>query len=888
MADPERRRSPVPPRLAELGRAGRDADGAGGGDSGASLVSEGSQRLLAIYDQVLGLSPIQSPLIEVDPNGPEPPSPSDSLFQGRWSDSESSSLELPPVMLSTITRGVTDAGPAAAVAPAAAAGSAGARKSEGGTGGKRAAGGGKGKKKRKATQTAAVAAALPASPPSPTSPPLTEPPPTTGKKKAAKKKKPKKAGRPSEGVALTAADAETSSAGSFSPPAVLTTAPTSGPTSHLVAGGLPPLGRQASAGTAASRPAALVQQHSASSSVVHPRPASLLEQRSSSSVVHPARPASLVQQHSASSVSHPSRPASLVQQNSAASDMRPASPVQQHSAVSDLRPRSLSQHHSDMRPRSLSQHHSDLRPRSPSQHHGASSPAPRSHRSGSLHRAPPALAIATQQQQQSSSSLAPAMDHSFSATRSDAALLGGASQRRGHAAEPSSGVQSAVSAGGSSGRTAGGSTPTSPTANRIYVVDDDDAPANIFKPKKQRWTLQRLVLFLVFLVLALYDIVTDVLVFTSTSSFLKSLHERLELYSANITAPEAANTSFNAVSKLFDPSCTRAQFETTDPLPTYTCYLAQQPCVQDLVNDFYANFSMPIDPLYNDPDFWIVLDRQTGGHCYYADNFEPGGFETLLSALQAAAWACLCFVVFSIVMFIFALRNNWRARHFGPSTFVFAFGLFLVEDIPQLVIQLVLFGQRTKVQCFVCAIEAQCGVTGQICEAVPPVDGSSFQTVVGWESGINALSNIFQNPVILLYMSLAGIALSTVRITWRSANFHKCTPWLTVYILCIPLVLGVYWIPLLWSLYLEVLPAIGLKTSVLRVAVFIIVIACMVASPVIAMIIAINIRESLISAAKRNAEKEAIVEEYNRQRKIEVRRDKTCGRGKGVGTNKAN
>jgi hypothetical protein len=292
-----------------------------------------------------------------------------------------------------------------------------------------------------------------------------------------------------------------------------------------------------------------------------------------------------------------------------------------------------------------------------------------------------------------------------------------------------------------------------------------------------------------------------------------------------------------------------------------------------MVDTFYANFSQPINPLYTDPDFWIVLDQQTGGQCYYSDIFEPGAFESILQSMRVTAWVCLCFVIFSIVMFLFALRNNWRARNFGPSTFVFAFALFIIEDIPQLAIQLILFGQRVKLQCFVCAIEAQCGATGQVCQAVPAIDGSGFETVIGWESGISALTNIFQNPVILLYMSLAGIALSTVRITWRSANFRRCTPWLVVYVVCIPIVLGVYWIPLLWSLYVEVLPAIGLKTSVLRIVIFIFAIVCMVASPLIAVIIAINVRANLIFAAKRRPASQDIAEEYNRQRKQEVRFD---------------
>ena len=374
------------------------------------------------------------------------------------------------------------------------------------------------------------------------------------------------------------------------------------------------------------------------------------------------------------------------------------------------------------------------------------------------------------------------------------------------------------------------------------VETADPTVREIFRTTKATWSLQRAVLFGLFLVLAVYDIVTDILVFTSTYAYSVALDLRLNNYSATILA--AAGTSFTNASNLFASGCTPAMFQSSDPA-TYVCYLAEQTCVQTIVEDFYANVSAPIQPLHDDPDFWIAMDANTGGQCFYSSLFTAMTFEEQVSGLRATMWVCLAFVILSFVTMVMSIINNWRTRYHGPSKLVYDYGQFLVEDLPQLAIQLTLFAYRSNISCLLCVIDTgcqgTCATNGEINAA------STFSGVYNSQMAVDAIGSILGDPIVLLYMSLAAIALSSIRLAVRSLMFSK-SAWIILDLILFPFILGVFWIPMTWALYASVLPALGLAFSTLRTAVFILALVFTIISPVVLTLIVINVRTKLIAS----------------------------------------
>jgi hypothetical protein len=383
----------------------------------------------------------------------------------------------------------------------------------------------------------------------------------------------------------------------------------------------------------------------------------------------------------------------------------------------------------------------------------------------------------------------------------------------------------------------------------------------VFAPTKFNWSVQRVFLFVLFLVLGAYDIATDILVFTSTYAYASALDNQKQVYRTTILA---ANTSFTNASALFAPECTQSTM--ANGAAPFVCYLAETVCVQDTATAFVTNTSMPLAPLYTDPDYWVDMDVLTGGQCFYTDLWASGDqYAALVQSLRAAMWACLVFVIFSIVIFLVQVYNSWRHRHYGVTLLLFGFVQFFVQNVPQLAIQLFLLAQRLQIDCLLCIIGSSCGALAQ-CVAAPDINTSDFANVIDADTAFASLRNLLQNAVVLLYMSLAGIALSTLSLSLRSVDVRRLTIWSVLYLLLFPAVLAVLWLPLLWTLYAALLPALGLGVSTIRTVVFVAALVATVLAPFVLTLIYINVRLSILTRQERATSQAAY--NYNRERQL--------------------
>ena len=372
---------------------------------------------------------------------------------------------------------------------------------------------------------------------------------------------------------------------------------------------------------------------------------------------------------------------------------------------------------------------------------------------------------------------------------------------------------------------------------------------------KATWSFHRAMMFLVFLALAFYDLATDVLVFVNTFNYIYAVNANLRNVSDTIYNYTPRDLAFNNVTAAFAEGCTPALFADHHTDASFDCYLATQKCVQEIVVDEYGNDSLtPAPPaLADEPPFWEVMDNRTKNTCQFGKLYETNPFDEAFASLQATTWICLAFVIVSFITFCWAVYNNWKYKHFGASKVLFTFLLFFIEDIPQMTIQLIIFARRIQLNCYTCIINTRCAEPASL-ELWTPPEGvctgePSLASVynVATANEFDTFVNSLTNPLLLLYLSLAGIALATLKLYARALSFKRCNVWLFLYIVGSPIILGCLWLPVLWTVWAFLLPTLSLSAdNPVSQIIFILAIVCSAAFPFATYIVYRNVKNSIM------------------------------------------
>ena len=423
-------------------------------------------------------------------------------------------------------------------------------------------------------------------------------------------------------------------------------------------------------------------------------------------------------------------------------------------------------------------------------------------------------------------------------------------------------------------------TPAAPTGTPATPVDGKSR--NVIEVKnsvarsKANWSFHRGFMFAVFLLLAMYDLATDVLVFYNSYVFVRQINRSL----INATLEVAGNPATNAT-YLFDPSCTNETYTLAEA--PYDCILAKEPCVETMVFAQQANYSELAPPVSENGTFWANMDTQTNGSCNFHYLYTADTFETAFASMQVTLWITLGFVIVSFATFLWAVYTNWKYRHFGSSKILFTFLLFFIEDIPQMSLQLILFSRRIQLTCYTCVYDTGCGLGPNAAARWTPPNGDCTGTPtlaslsnVGQTDQLDVFLNSLLNPLLLLYLSLAGIAFATLKLYVRALSFKRCSVWLALYLVLGPLILGCLWLPVLWTVYAFLLPTLGLADSELRFGIFITSIVCSAFFPIAVLIVYQNVRLSILGGNEAKVLEERI-QNARRSTSIEVRSARAWG-----------
>ena len=372
---------------------------------------------------------------------------------------------------------------------------------------------------------------------------------------------------------------------------------------------------------------------------------------------------------------------------------------------------------------------------------------------------------------------------------------------------------------------------------------------------KATWSFHRAMMFLVFLALAVYDLATDVLVFVNTYNYIDAVNANLRNVSDTIYNYTPRDVAFNNVTDAFAEGCTPALFADHRTDAPFDCYLATQTCVQEIVVDEYGNASLaPAPPaLADEPPFWEAMDNRTKNTCQFSRLYETNPFDEAFASLQATTWICLAFVIVSFITFCWAVYNNWKYKHFGASKVLFTFLLFFLEDIPQMTIQLIIFARRIQLNCYTCIINTRCAEPDSLGLWTPPegicTGEPSLASLynVATASEFDTFVNSLTNPLLLLYLSLAGIALATLKLYARALSFKRCNVWLVLYIVGSPIIFGCLWLPVLWTVWAFLLPTLSLSAdNPASQIIFILAIICSAAFPFATYVVYRNVKNSIM------------------------------------------